>query len=103
MFEYTMTDAELETVMDRTRSVSAFFREIGPKYDAENTFAYPSIKPFKESRLGAVPVGKEFGGLVAVDDDRVPGRPDQPLPREGRRQQLTASFAAIRKGRCNTR
>ena len=63
MFEYTMTDAELETVMDRARSVSAFFREIGPKYDAENTFAYPSIKPFKESRLGAVPVGKEFGGL----------------------------------------
>jgi alkylation response protein AidB-like acyl-CoA dehydrogenase len=58
-----MTDAELETVMDRARSVSAFFREIGSRYDAENTFAYPSIKPFKESRLGAVPVPKEFGGL----------------------------------------
>jgi alkylation response protein AidB-like acyl-CoA dehydrogenase len=63
MFEYTMTDAELETVMDRARSVSASFREIGPRYDAENTFAYPSIEPFKESRLGAVPVPKEFGGL----------------------------------------
>jgi alkylation response protein AidB-like acyl-CoA dehydrogenase len=63
MFEYSMTDAELETVMDKARSVSAFFREIGPRYDTENTFAYPSIKPFKESRLGAVPVPKEFGGL----------------------------------------
>jgi alkylation response protein AidB-like acyl-CoA dehydrogenase len=63
MFEYSMTDAELESVMDKARSVSAFFREIGPKYDTENTFAYPSIKPFKESRLGAVPVPKEFGGL----------------------------------------
>jgi alkylation response protein AidB-like acyl-CoA dehydrogenase len=63
MFEYSMTDAELETIMDRARSVSAFFRDIGPRYDTENTFAYPSIKPFKESRLGAVPVGKEFGGL----------------------------------------
>ena len=63
MFEYSMTDAELETVMDRARSVSAVFREIGPRYDAENAFAYPSIKPFKESRLGAVPVPKEFGGL----------------------------------------
>jgi len=63
MFEYSMTDAELESVMDRARSVSAFFREIGPKYDTENTFAYPSIKPFKESSLGAVPVPKEFGGL----------------------------------------
>jgi alkylation response protein AidB-like acyl-CoA dehydrogenase len=63
MFEYSMTDAELESVMDRARSVSAFFREIGPRYDEENTFAYPSIKPFKESRLGAVPVPKEFGGF----------------------------------------
>jgi alkylation response protein AidB-like acyl-CoA dehydrogenase len=63
MFEYSMTDAELESVMDKARSVSALFREIGPRYDTENTFAYPSIKPFKESRLGAVPVGKEFGGL----------------------------------------
>ena len=63
MFEYSMTDAEFETVMDKARFVSAFFREIGPRYDAENTFAHASIKPFKESRLGAVPVPKEFGGL----------------------------------------
>lgn len=46
------TAAELETVMDKARFVSAFFREIGPRYDAENTFAHASIKPFKESRLG---------------------------------------------------
>jgi alkylation response protein AidB-like acyl-CoA dehydrogenase len=63
MFEYSMTDAELETVMDKARSVSALFRELGPRYDEENTFAYPTIKPFKESRLGAVPVPKEYGGL----------------------------------------
>jgi alkylation response protein AidB-like acyl-CoA dehydrogenase len=63
MFEYSMTATELETVLDKARSLSALFREIGPTYDAENTFAYPSIKPFKESRLGAVPVPKEYGGL----------------------------------------
>jgi alkylation response protein AidB-like acyl-CoA dehydrogenase len=63
MFEYSMTDAELATVMDKARSLSAFFREIGPRYDEENTFAYPSIKQFKESGLGAVPVPKEYGGL----------------------------------------
>lgn len=63
MFEYSMTDVELETVMYRAVSLSEMFREIGPKYDAENTFAYPTIKAFKESRLGAVPVPKEYGGL----------------------------------------
>ena len=63
MFEPTMTDAELETVLSRARALSAFFREIGPKYDEENTFAYPSIKAFKDSGLGAVPVPKLYGGL----------------------------------------
>ena len=63
MFESTMTDTELETVLARAGTLSAFFREIGPKYDEENTFAYPSIKAFKDSGLGAVPVPKKFGGL----------------------------------------
>ena len=63
MFESTMTDPELETVLARASALSAFFREIGPKYDEENTFAYPSIKAFKDSGLGAVPVPKKFGGL----------------------------------------
>src|ERR1700737_3470198 len=63
MFEATMTDAELVSVLDKAATLSAFFRQIGPKYDVENTFAYPSIKAFKDSGLGAVPVPKEFGGL----------------------------------------
>ncbi len=36
MFERTMTDTELETVMAKASALSAFFREIGPKYDQEN-------------------------------------------------------------------
>src|ERR1700738_397442 len=63
MFERTMTDTELEIVLSKASALSAFFREIGPKYDEANTFAYPSIKAFKDSGLGAVPVPKEFGGL----------------------------------------
>jgi alkylation response protein AidB-like acyl-CoA dehydrogenase len=63
MFEYTMTDDELEAVLDKARSVSQFFREIGPQYDEENTFAFPSIRVFRDSGLGALQVPKEFGGL----------------------------------------
>ncbi len=63
MFERTMTDTELETVLSKASALSAFFREIGPKYDEENTFAYPSIRAIKDSGLGAVPVPKHFGGL----------------------------------------
>lgn len=63
MFESTMTDTELETVLAKASALSAFFREIGPKYDQENTFAYPSIKAFKDSGLDAVPVPKQYGGL----------------------------------------
>ena len=58
-----MTEAELEAVLEKAATLSAFFREIGPKYDVENTFAYPSIEAFKDSGLGAVPVPKEYGGL----------------------------------------
>ena len=66
MFERTMTDTELETVLSKASALSAFFREIGPKYDQDNTFAYPSIKAFKDSGLGAVPVPKQYGGLLTT-------------------------------------
>jgi alkylation response protein AidB-like acyl-CoA dehydrogenase len=58
-----MTAAERDLVLEKARKLSDFFREIGPKYDEENTFAYPSIQAFKESGLGAVPVPKEYGGM----------------------------------------
>lgn len=58
-----MTEAEFETVFAKAEELSSFFREIGPKYDIENTFAYPSIKAFKDSGLGAVPVPKQYGGM----------------------------------------
>ena len=57
-----MTEAEFEKVFAKAEELSLFFREIGPKYDLENTFAYPSIKAFKDSGLGAVPVPKQYGG-----------------------------------------
>ena len=53
-----MTDAEFEAAFAKAEELSIFFREIGPKYDVENTFAYPSIKAFKDSGLGALPVPK---------------------------------------------
>jgi alkylation response protein AidB-like acyl-CoA dehydrogenase len=58
-----MTDAEKEAALDKARTLSQFFAEIGPKYDEANTFAHESIQPFKNSGLGAVPVPKEYGGL----------------------------------------
>ena len=39
----TITEAEFESVFAKAEELSLFFREIGPKYDLENTFAYPSI------------------------------------------------------------
>lgn len=57
-----MTEEEFEPYFAKAQEVSQFFREIGPKYDQENTFAYPSIEVFKKSGLGALPVPKEFGG-----------------------------------------
>ena len=59
---HEMTDEEFEPYMEKARELSSFFRDIGPKYDLENTFAYPTIKPFKDSGLGALAVPKEFGG-----------------------------------------
>ncbi|MCU1647642.1 MAG: Acyl-CoA dehydrogenase, type 2, C-terminal domain [Nocardia sp.] len=57
-----MTDEEFRPYFEKAQQVSEFFREIGPKYDRENTFATPTIKVFKESGLGALPVPKAFGG-----------------------------------------
>jgi alkylation response protein AidB-like acyl-CoA dehydrogenase len=62
MLNVEITDEEFEPIFKKAQEVSQFFREIGPKYDVEDTFAYPSIKVFKESGLGALPVPKEFGG-----------------------------------------
>lgn len=62
MLELDLTDEEFQPYFEKAKEVSTFFREIGPKYDLENTFAYPSIKVFKESGLGALPVPKAFGG-----------------------------------------
>ena len=62
MLNQNMTDEEFAPYFAKAQEVSQFFREIGPKYDQENTFAYPSIDVFKKSGLGALPVPKEFGG-----------------------------------------
>jgi alkylation response protein AidB-like acyl-CoA dehydrogenase len=62
MLEQDTTDEEFAPYFAKAQEVSQFFREIGPKYDAENTFAYPSIDVFKKSHLGALPVPKAFGG-----------------------------------------
>lgn len=58
----TMTDAEFEAAFAKAQELSDFFREIGPKYDRENTFAYPSIEKFKQSGLGSLCVPKLYGG-----------------------------------------
>ena len=58
-----ITEAEFDAAFAKAEELSLFFREIGPKYDEDNTFAYPSVQAFKESGLGALPVPKEYGGL----------------------------------------
>jgi alkylation response protein AidB-like acyl-CoA dehydrogenase len=58
-----ITEAEFDAVFKKAQELSQFFREIGPKYDTENTFAYPSIEAFKKSGLGALPVPKQYGGF----------------------------------------
>ncbi|MFJ8816624.1 acyl-CoA dehydrogenase family protein [Amycolatopsis thermoflava] len=63
MLQQDMTDEEFEPIFAKARELSDFFREIGPRYDQENTFAFPSIEKFKESGLGALSVPKEYGGL----------------------------------------
>jgi len=62
MLDQDMSDEEFQPYFAKAQEVSQYFREIGPKYDVENTFAYPSIEVFKKSGLGALPVPKAFGG-----------------------------------------
>jgi alkylation response protein AidB-like acyl-CoA dehydrogenase len=63
MHQVEMTPKEQETVLEKARSLSEFFREIGPKCDEVNAFPKESIQPFKDSGLGALPVPKKYGGL----------------------------------------
>ncbi|WP_273735352.1 acyl-CoA dehydrogenase family protein [Mycolicibacterium septicum] len=62
MLDQDMTDEEFAPYFAKAQELSKYFREIGPKYDVENTFAYPSIEAFKKSGLGALPVPKALGG-----------------------------------------
>lgn len=62
MLQNDMTDEEFEPYFAKAKELSQFFREIGPKYDAENAFATPSIDVFKSSGLGGLQVPKAFGG-----------------------------------------
>jgi alkylation response protein AidB-like acyl-CoA dehydrogenase len=57
-----MTDAEFDVAFAKAQELSLYFREIGPKHDIENTFAYSSIEKFKESGLGSLNVPKDYGG-----------------------------------------
>ncbi len=59
----TMTDEEFDAAFAKAEELSLFFREIGPKYDLENTFAYPTIQRFKDSGLTGFCVPKEYGGM----------------------------------------
>src|SRR5262249_40296004 len=58
----TLSDADFEPWFAKAQELSQFFREIGMKYDVENTFAYPTIKLFKESKLGSLIIPPEYGG-----------------------------------------
>ena len=60
-----MTDAEFDEAFAKAQELSRLFRELGPQCDEENTFAYPTIKAFKESGLVGLNVPKEYGGLGA--------------------------------------
>lgn len=57
-----LSDQDFEPWFEKAQELSQLFREIGMKYDVENTFAYPTIQPFKESRIGALGIPVEFGG-----------------------------------------
>jgi alkylation response protein AidB-like acyl-CoA dehydrogenase len=57
-----LTDEEFAPWFAKAEELSEFFREIGMKYDVENTFAYPTIKPFKESKLGSLIIPPAYGG-----------------------------------------
>ncbi|MCU1693738.1 MAG: acyl-CoA dehydrogenase [Frankiales bacterium] len=60
--DQTMTDAEFDGAFAKAQEVSQAFREMGPRYDIENTFAYDSVPVFKASGLGSLVVPKQYGG-----------------------------------------
>ena len=60
--DQSMTDAEFDVAFAKAQELSQLFREVGPKYDEDNTFAYPTIEPFKNSGLGSLSVPREYGG-----------------------------------------
>jgi alkylation response protein AidB-like acyl-CoA dehydrogenase len=62
MMQLDLTDEEFEPIFAKAQELSQYFREIGPKYDVDNTFAFPTIQKFKDSGLGALPVPKAYGG-----------------------------------------
>jgi alkylation response protein AidB-like acyl-CoA dehydrogenase len=62
MLQQDLSDEDFVPYFEKAQEVSQVFREIGPRYDVENTFAYPSIEVFKTSGLGALPVPTAFGG-----------------------------------------
>ena len=62
MSDERLTDVEFESYLEKARELSQLFRELGPKYDEENTFAFPTIEPFRESKLGILQVPKKYGG-----------------------------------------
>jgi alkylation response protein AidB-like acyl-CoA dehydrogenase len=58
-----MTEDEKDAAIAKAAELSLLFRELGPKHDLDNTFAYSTIEPFKKSGLPGLPVPKEYGGL----------------------------------------
>ncbi|MGQ0624665.1 MAG: acyl-CoA dehydrogenase family protein [Sporichthyaceae bacterium] len=62
MHQRDMTAEEFAPYFESAQELSLFFREIGMKYDVENTFAYPSVKAFKDSKIGGLQVPRKFGG-----------------------------------------
>src|SRR5438067_4362999 len=59
----TMTAAGREAVLEKARELAKLFRELGPQADRDNTFAFGSIEPFRQSGLVALNVPKEYGGM----------------------------------------
>ncbi len=58
----TLSDEDFEPWFAKAQELSEYFREIGMKYDVENTFAYPTIPLFKSSKLGSLIVPPSYGG-----------------------------------------
>src|SRR3954469_15361908 len=59
----TLSDEDFQANwFSKAQELSTFFREIGMKYDVENTFAYPTIPLFKESKLGSLIIPPAYGG-----------------------------------------